>query len=169
MLKMNRKVLVFEPRKCIGCRLCEQMCSMTHFGVTNPSKSRIRIIRDDESQLDLAIYCHLCIDAKCIKACEFDALSRDNDTNAVLVSEENCVGCRKCIDDCPFAHPAMHSTEDYVLICDLCEGRPECVEICPENAIHYLDIERADHIYKSVYTSEMAQHIIKEGNDNGSV
>lgn len=44
---MNRKVLVFEPKKCIGCRLCEQVCVMNHFKVTNPAKSRIRIIRDD--------------------------------------------------------------------------------------------------------------------------
>jgi len=43
---MNQKVLVFEPKKCIGCRLCEQICTLTHFKVTNPKKSRIRIIRD---------------------------------------------------------------------------------------------------------------------------
>ena len=77
--KMNRKVLVFEPKKCIGCRLCEQVCVMNHFKVTNPAKSRIRIIRDDESQQDSAIYCHFCIDAKCIEACESEALSRDPD------------------------------------------------------------------------------------------
>ncbi len=58
---MKQKVLVFEPKKCIGCRLCELICSMTHFKVTNPTKSRIRIIRDDEMQLDRAIYCHFCV------------------------------------------------------------------------------------------------------------
>lgn len=136
---MNQKVLVFEAKKCIGCRLCEQICTMTHFKVTNPKKSRIRIIRDDEKQLDQAIYCHFCVDAKCIEACEFDALSRDPNTNAIVVNEEECVGCRKCIEECPYSHPVMHPTEEYVLICDLCQGNPECVEICPENAIQYLD------------------------------
>ena len=132
---MNQKVLVFEPKKCIGCRLCEQMCVMTHFEVTNPKKSRIRIIRDDEKQLDSAIYCHSCVDAKCIEACEFDALSRDSETGAILVNEGNCVACNKCIEECPYDHPIMHPSEDYVLICDLCSGSPACVEICPENAI----------------------------------
>ena len=132
---MNHKVLVFEPKKCIGCRLCEQMCSFTHFQVINPAKSRIRIIRDDEKQLDSAIYCHSCVEAKCIEACEFDALSRDSDTNAILVSEEDCVACRKCIEECPYDHPVMHPTEDYVLICDFCGGNPACVDICPEGAI----------------------------------
>ena len=132
---MNYKVLAFEPKKCIGCRLCEQMCSTMHFQVTNPAKSRIRILRDDDKQLDSAIYCRLCVDAKCIEACEFDALSRDSVTNAILVSEEDCVACKKCIEECPYDHPIMHPTEDYVLICDLCGGDPACVAICPENAI----------------------------------
>jgi len=108
---------------------------MTHFKVTNPKKSRIRIIRDDENQLDSAIYCHSCVDAKCIEACDVNALSRDSETGAILVSDEDCVGCKKCIEECPFDHPIMHPEEDYVLICDLCNGSPACVEICPENAI----------------------------------
>ena len=139
---MNRKVLQFESKKCIGCRLCEQICSMTHFQVTNPKKSRIRIIRDDEKQLDSAIYCHACVDAKCIDACDFDALSRDSTTNAILVSEEDCVVCGRCIEDCPYDHPVMHPTEDYVMICDLCGGAPACVNICPENAIQLVEGEK---------------------------
>jgi Fe-S-cluster-containing hydrogenase component 2 len=75
------------------------------------------------------------MDAKCIEACEYDALSRDSTTNAILVSEESCVSCGKCVEECPYTHPIMHPTEDYVLICDLCGGDPECVAICPENAI----------------------------------
>ena len=141
---MNRKVLVFEPKKCIGCRLCEQVCVMNHFKVTNPAKSRIRIIRDDENQQDSAIYCHFCIDAKCIEACESEALSRDPETNAIIVSEEDCVACERCIEDCPYNHPIMHPSQDYVLICDLCEGNPACVEICPENAIQYSVNEEKD-------------------------
>ena len=160
---MKPKVLVFDSKKCIGCRLCELICSMTHFQVTNPTKSRIRIIRDDETQLDLATYCHSCVDAECIKACEFNALSRDSNTNAIIVDEEECVGCKKCIDACPFAYPVMHPTEDYILICDLCKGNPECVDICPENALQYVDIEKADIIYKSIDANEIAEKLLEEG------
>ena len=117
---------------------------MNHFKVTNPAKSRIRIIRDDKNQQDSAIYCHFCIDAKCIEACESEALSRDHETNAIIVSEEDCVACERCIEDCPYNHPIMHPSQDYVLICDLCEGNPACVEICPENAIQYSVNEERD-------------------------
>jgi carbon-monoxide dehydrogenase iron sulfur subunit len=161
-MKMKHKVLVFEPKKCIGCCLCEQICSMTHYNVTNPTKARIRIIRDHENQLDMAIYCHNCRDPPCIKACKFEALSRDNKTHAIQVSEDNCVGCRMCIHDCPFDAPSMHPTENYVLICDLCGGNPACVKICPEHAIQYLEIEKAENIYKAIYDKEQAQKLIQE-------
>lgn len=158
---MRTKILVFEPKKCIGCRLCEQICSMTHFKVTNPAKARIRIVRDPESQLDLATYCHQCSDAPCIQACNFDALSRDPGTNAILVNEENCVGCRNCINECPYAAPSMLAEKEIVMICDLCQGSPACVEICPEHAIQYLNLERAANIHKSMYVEEMSKKIKK--------
>jgi len=159
---MKKKVLVFEPNKCIGCRLCEQYCTMTHYGITNPSKSRIRIIRNHEKQIDIAIYCHQCIDPFCVKACDFDALSVNPKTGAINVEEHNCVGCRKCINECPFAVPSIHPNKNIVIICDLCGGSPKCVEICPENAIQYLEIHKADNIYKSIYSNKLADNLIYE-------
>ncbi|MFX0069474.1 MAG: 4Fe-4S dicluster domain-containing protein [Candidatus Hermodarchaeota archaeon] len=163
---MNRKVLVFEPKKCIGCKLCELYCSMSHFNVTNPTKSRIRIIRDPNSQLDLATYCHQCIDAPCIQACDFEALSRDSKTNAILVNNENCVGCRNCIHECPYAAPSILPENNVVIICDLCGGTPECVEVCPEHAIQYLEFEKAVNIYKSISEEEIVKKYIGGDNDN---
>ena len=159
---MTYKVLVFEPKKCIGCRLCEQICSMEHEKVTNPEKSRIRIMRDDERQIDLAVYCHNCVNPPCIHACKFEALSRDEKTKAIVVDDEKCTGCRMCIQECPFAVPSIHPDTKKVIICDLCGGNPACVDICPEHAIQYVPIEKADHLYKSIYTKEMANNLSKE-------
>ena len=158
-----RKVLVFESKKCIGCRSCEQICTMTHIGVTNPEKARIRIIRDHELQMDIGVYCHQCGDAPCVQACKFDALARDPKTHAIQVKEENCVACRACIEECPFAAPSMHPSGEHVLICDLCGGEPQCVEICPEHAIQYVGIDKTDNIHKSQYVKKMSQ-TFKEAN-----
>lgn len=149
---MKTKELVYDPKKCIGCRLCEQICTMSHFEITNPAKALIRITRDDEKQLDSAVFCRTCADAPCIKACQYDALSWNSKTNAIQIDKENCVACMDCMNDCSFRVPIMHPTDDYILICDLCNGNPECVSICPENAIEYLDFERA------------SQKVIKEEN-----
>ena len=161
-MEIKKKVLVFNPSRCIGCRLCEHYCSMIHFGASNPSKSRIRILRDHKSQIDIAIYCHQCTDPPCIEACEYEALSQDPETGAILVDDENCVGCRKCITECPYAVPTINPDTKKILICNLCEGEPKCVEICPENAIQYLEIDQGENIYKSNYIEKVMNKVIRE-------
>ncbi|MHA1727189.1 MAG: 4Fe-4S dicluster domain-containing protein [Promethearchaeota archaeon] len=136
---MAEKVLFFQPKKCIGCRICEQWCVFTHHDVINPAKSRIRVYRDTEKQLNFALYCHLCIDPPCISACEFDALSTDNKTGAIIVDIQNCTGCGQCIESCPFDAIFMFPGEDYTQVCDLCQGEPNCVKHCPEQAIQYIN------------------------------
>jgi carbon-monoxide dehydrogenase iron sulfur subunit len=98
---MSIKVLDFEPSKCVGCKICEQWCSVSHYKVVNPAKSRIKITRHHHSQVDYATICHQCVDAPCIAACKFDALTRDPETNAIIVDNEKCIGCRACIRKCP--------------------------------------------------------------------
>jgi Fe-S-cluster-containing dehydrogenase component len=166
-MEANRKVLVFDPLKCTGCQLCEQFCSMGHIGVINPSKSRIRIFRDHKLQLDLAIYCHQCFDPPCVNSCDFDALSPNQETHAIETYEENCIGCRKCIEECPYAAPIIDPEKGTIIICDLCGGSPDCVEVCPEKAIQYLNIEKVNDFYKSRYRKKMAKTLIQgeKGNE----
>ena len=45
------KVLTVDFEKCTGCRLCEQVCTVMHDGVSNPARSRIKVVKwEDEGQ-----------------------------------------------------------------------------------------------------------------------
>jgi len=76
--------------------------------------------------------CAQCTDYPCVKSCPFDALSVDEKTSAVLVDREKCTSCGLCIEACPGEIPHIHPKDDYVLICDLCGGDPECAKACTE-------------------------------------
>ena len=85
--------------------------------------------------------CAQCHDYPCISSCPEDALSVNKKTGAVIVDKEKCTACGACIRACPGAIPHMHPTEDYVLICDLCGGDPQCVKACQEgkwDALHII-------------------------------
>ena len=77
------------------------------------------------------------------------ALSVSRKTGAVLVKSEICIACGKCIEACPGRIPHMHPRENHILICDLCGGKPQCVEVCQEGGWHVLrKVPRKNQAYK---------------------
>ncbi|KJS86482.1 MAG: hypothetical protein JM58_06905, partial [Peptococcaceae bacterium BICA1-8] len=93
------KVLLADAKKCVGCRICEQWCSMSHFQIGNPKKSRITVMRSHVDYMDYPLVCRQCADALCIEACptKVSALSKDENTGAIKVDEEKCTVCKMCI------------------------------------------------------------------------
>ena len=125
---------------CVGCRLCEMVCSLVHEGECSTAKSRIRIFRDEEFGNNLISLCMQCGDY-CIQSCPVEALRRDEKTGAVLVDDELCIGCEACIEACPLGALFMDSKKDVVFKCDLCGGDPECVKFCSRKALTLKDVD----------------------------
>lgn len=133
---------------CIGCGLCEQSCSMSHYGVMNKELSRIRIYRYlTPLPKSVQNVCSQCREEEreCQKACPVSpaVIYYDKSTFHMKVDEERCLGssCGACRDACPARVPRF-SHHEYPLVCDLCEKngerRPQCVEVCPTNALEFM-------------------------------
>jgi Fe-S-cluster-containing hydrogenase component 2 len=125
--------------KCSGCRLCEIACSLRHEGVVWPEASRITVL---EFAPGIAIphTCVQCYDYPCVKACPTNALYVDGKTGAVLVDTGRCTLCGACVKVCPARVPKVVKGKNYVLICDLCGGEPECVKACKEAGFNALEL-----------------------------
>jgi Fe-S-cluster-containing hydrogenase component 2 len=117
--------------KCSGCRKCEIACSLKHENKIWPEASRVRVFMLVPGA-EFPHLCAQCEDHPCAEACPFKALSVNGETGAIVVDEQLCVGCGKCIDACPGQIPHIHPRSGKVLICDLCDGDPECVKVCRE-------------------------------------
>jgi Fe-S-cluster-containing hydrogenase component 2 len=102
-----------------------------------PEASRIRIFMLVPGA-EFPHFCTQCEDYPSVAACPFKALSTSKNTAAVLVNAKNCTACGKCIDACPGKIPHMHPAEKRVVICDLCNGSPQCVEVCQEGGWNVL-------------------------------
>jgi len=69
----------------------------------------------------------------------------DTKTGARVIDEEKCIGCRRCVEACPFSESMIvYNPEKNVCEkCDLCGGDPECVKQCPASgngAIGFVEI-----------------------------
>jgi len=117
--------------KCSGCRKCEIACSLFHEKRIWPEASRIRVFMLVPGA-EVPHFCVQCEDYPCVKSCTMDALSISKKTGAVLVDQEKCTACGACIEACPGKVPHLHPSEKTVLICDLCDGHPQCTKVCQE-------------------------------------
>lgn len=161
----SKGYLLADPKKCTGCGSCMFVCSLAHDGKLNLSRSRIQIFDDPLGHFpgDIQIsICKQCLYPQCVVVCPTGALHLDREyMNVRRVDQEKCIGCRKCINACPFSPSRICFDADQkkAFKCDLCKetpywngkGRQVCVAICPVNAIQFSE-KRPDPIGEAGYT-----------------
>ena len=137
------KALVIRPEKCTGCHSCEMACSMVHEGECNFDLSRIGIMKTNGggTNENIPVVCQQCHDPICADVCVMGAIRRDEDTGALLVKENLCVGCKTCVIACPLGGVLYHHIKGCAMKCDLCGGDPECVKSCLYGALEYLPMD----------------------------
>lgn len=136
------KVLSINYEKCTGCRLCELVCSVLHEGVSNPSRSRINVMKWESEGLYIPVSCQQCEDAPCKAVCPVKAIYRDDTLDCVKVDYDVCIGCRACVAVCPFGAMSFDVKNKKVFKCDLCDGEPQCVRFCEEKAVDYVEADQ---------------------------
>ncbi len=154
------KTLAVVPELCSGCKICELVCAIEHFGVTNPKKSAVRVlVTYPHPVMRLPIVCAQCKVPVCADACPVGALSRTN--GVVSLDKGTCISCMKCVGACPFGAIFAHPEIDHPIKCDLCGGSPKCVEKCPKEAIRLIpeqslgESKRLNNILSYTHTKEI--------------
>ncbi len=122
---------------CTGCRTCEVVCSLHHFGECNPARSAIRVIRREKGGLvsSFPFVCQQCEKASCIEACPSRALSRNREDDPLTIDEEKCSGCGDCTDACPAGCIFLDNQRNLAVSCDLCGGQPQCILSCHSHSL----------------------------------
>ncbi|MGB9854413.1 MAG: 4Fe-4S dicluster domain-containing protein [Candidatus Bathyarchaeales archaeon] len=96
--------------------------------------------------------CFQCEDYPCVNVCPTNALSINGETGAVNVDVSKCSACGLCINICPGKVPHMHPKKNHIVICDLCDGNPKCVEACQQGKWNTLKVtSRSEGISYKVF------------------
>ncbi len=152
-------------------------CTTYNTGATSLSKARLHIARheghaitgiDEEDDLIFqALTCQQCDKPYCMYVCPTGAINRNNETGALTINYDRCIGCRMCMAGCPFGAMRYDPDRRQVFKCELCEGDPQCVKFCPTDALQFLpkniaNIPKIDYLARRLI--ELREREVKENN-----
>ena len=148
--------LVMDPALCTGCRTCMVACTTyNNNGEVSMELARIFVPRNPTHstwERDRPVNyeprpCLQCDDAPCVNVCPVGAIQTDHasGTNARVIDQNACIGCRRCIEACESAYeiPRIQFDEarNKAIKCHLCGGNPQCVNWCPNHAINFVSTD----------------------------
>ncbi len=121
--------IIIRKEQCSGCRLCQQICAITHFQEVNPKKSAIRIEAEFPAPGVFApVVCDQC--GECAAVCPAGAI--DWAGGRYVIDGDACTLCEECIDACPSAAIHIPRGAELPVKCDLCM---KCAAVCNTGAL----------------------------------
>jgi anaerobic dimethyl sulfoxide reductase subunit B (iron-sulfur subunit) len=141
----------FNSDRCIGCRACQIACK-------DKNDLDVGILYRQVRSYETGAFptpgyyhhsstCNHCAAPACIAVCPTEAITKDMENGIVVIDIEKCIGCKSCIDACPYAVPQFIEAENIVNKCDFCNDllkmgdNPVCADACPQRVLEYGDID----------------------------
>jgi formate dehydrogenase iron-sulfur subunit len=186
MTEINHKAFIFDAARCIDCRACMVACSVEN----NIAMDKTRIwvaglgVMGEFPNLErgtMVYHCMHCGHPDCMSACPVGAYTKRED-GPVIYNPDVCIGCRYCMNACPFGVP--HFDYDKGLVegafidkCTMCPQRidigmePACVATCPTDALVFGerdDLIKEAHARIAAHPERYVNHIYGEFENGGT-
>ena len=142
-----KTIFEFDPSRCSACGACSVACMDQNDRSPERGEEPYRKCFTSEEghgeQVKLNFLtkgCMHCEEAACIDACPVSCFWKDEETGLVVYDNTACVGCRLCLEACPYDAPVFDDS-DRMSKCDGCIERvrigfePACIRVCPFDAI----------------------------------
>jgi Fe-S-cluster-containing dehydrogenase component len=139
--------IIFNPQRCTGCRACEGACKQEN---QLPVGVRWRIVSSKltgELPNLMKTYnsraCKQCSKPKCLEVCAVNAIAKNPVNGIVTINQTICLGCKGCIEACPFGQMKFNQESNKASKCHYCQDRiqkgltPACVKTCMTMALEW--------------------------------
>jgi Fe-S-cluster-containing dehydrogenase component/formate-dependent nitrite reductase membrane component NrfD len=154
---------IIDNRKCIGCHACTVACKTENHVPLTVNRTWVKYVEKGTFPNTRRVFqvtrCNHCENPPCVTICPVTAMYQRKD-GIVDFSSERCIGCKACMQACPYDSIYIDPDEGTAAKCHFCAHRtevglePSCVVVCPEHAIIAGDLDACD--------GEIAQLLARE-------
>jgi len=147
---MTRLGFLLDSDSCIGCHACTVACKSEHDVPLGVNRTWVKYIETgtfpDVARKFNVMRCNQCEDAPCMAICPTNALFRA-DNGVVDFQDDNCIGCKSCMNACPYDALYINPETNTAHKCNMCNHRievglePSCQIVCPTEAIKIGDLD----------------------------
>lgn len=118
-------VMVFDLRRCDGCRDCIKGCQKEHHLPQSTEWIKVYELTGAQGKpYTMPVLCMECEDAPCVRVCPTQATYYRPD-GVVVVDESICIGCRMCMAACPYSARVFNWEEQTDVPEQFYDNRPE--------------------------------------------
>ena len=145
-----RYAFVIDQSRCIGCHACSLACKAEHDVPLGSHRTWVKYVEKgafpDVRRFFTVLRCNHCDDAPCITICPVTALFRRSN-GIVDFDRDVCIGCKACLQACPYDALHIHPDHGTVEKCNFCAHRvekgmePPCATVCPTESIVVGDMD----------------------------
>lgn len=164
---MTQYGFYFDGSRCSGCKTCVLSCKDVKNLDAHKAYRQVYdyeggswsadgdAMTQDVYAYHVSVSCNHCESPICLANCPQGAISKDEETGAVISDSELCIGCGTCVTSCPYGAPSVDAEQGKSIKCDMCKDRvvegkkPICVEACPLRALDFGEIDELRATYGS--------------------
>lgn len=139
-----------DQRTCIGCHACTVACKTEHEMPVGQFRTWVKYVDKGEYPSTTREFgvmrCNHCTDAPCVSICPTSSLFKRDD-GLVDFDSDRCIGCKSCMQACPYDAIYIDEATHTAAKCNLCAHRvdeglePACVVVCPTESIWVGDLD----------------------------
>ena len=148
---MTQKAFCVDLGRCVGCNACRVACIELRQLPAGVHRRTVHELGEDLVDVPLRNYlsasCNHCDNPPCVENCPVSAYTKREEDGIVVQDHELCIGCKTCIEVCPFGAPCFDEEEGKTQKCDMCfqyqlaGEEPRCVKSCPLSAIQICEVD----------------------------
>ncbi|NQV55954.1 MAG: 4Fe-4S dicluster domain-containing protein [Rhodospirillales bacterium] len=142
--------MLIDTRRCSGCQACSVACKAEFDVPLGATRSWVEYVEKgifpNATRSFLPRLCNHCSEPLCVSVCPTGATYKREEDGIVVVDADVCIGCKYCLQACPYDARFINAKTGTADKCDFCLHRvkegvvPACVNTCEGKARIFGDI-----------------------------